>query len=195
MREEYKSLAALFKQIHGDWSVSQRDWTRPGFRAVAVHRFGVWVRNKRPRILRATLFRVYQMMYRYVRNHYGIELPDTTVVGRRLIIGHQGGIVIHPRSEIGDDCLIRQNVTIGAASDDRWWEAPRLGHGVQVGCGAVVIGKISIGDGARIGPNAVVMTNVPPGATAFAPPPRIIQLPKTETDEMGVRAALSGRIE
>jgi serine O-acetyltransferase len=184
MQEQYRCLVELLKRIREDWRVHQRDWTRPGFRAVAVHRFGVWVKDVRPKILRATLFRFYRMMYRYIRNHYGIELPDTTIVGRRLIIGHQGGIVIHYHAEIGDDCLIRQNVTIGAASDDRYWEAPKLGRGVQVGCGAAILGKVTIGDGARIGPNAVVMTNVPAGATVFAPPSRIIQLPKNQKCEV-----------
>jgi serine O-acetyltransferase len=114
------------------------------------------------------------MMYRYVRNHYGIELPDTTIVGHRLVIAHQGGIVIHGRARIGNNCLIRHNVTIGAASHDRAWEAPRLGDRVQVGCGAVILGQVTIGDGARIGPNVVVMVNVPASATVFASSPRII---------------------
>jgi serine O-acetyltransferase len=126
-------------------------------------------------------------MYRYIRNHYGIELPRTTIIGRRLRIGHQAGIVIHPRAEIGDDCLIRQNVTIGAASDERTWEAPKLENGVQIGCGAAILGQITIGEGARVGPNAVVMTNIPAGATVCAPPSRIIQLPESQRRGHGTR--------
>jgi len=178
--EQYKYFAEFLEQIREDWSVYQRDWTRPGFRAVAVHRLGVWLRNVRPKVLRAPLSIFHRMMYRYVRNHYGIELPSTTIVGCRFIIAHQGGIVIHPHAEIGDDCLIRQNVTIGAVSNDRWWEAPKLGHRVQVGCGAAILGKVVIGDGTRIGPNAVVMTNVPAGAIVFVTPSRIIRLQKTQ---------------
>jgi serine O-acetyltransferase len=163
-------LVALLRE---DWVANGRAWDRPGFRAVAVHRFGVWLLAK-PRIVRAPLYRVYRLLFRFMRNHYGIELPLTTRVGRRLSIGHQGGIVIHPRAEIGDDVVLRQNVTIGAASADRTHEAPRLGDRVEVGAGAVVIGRVRIGDGARIGPNAVVMSDVPAGATAFAAPARVI---------------------
>jgi serine O-acetyltransferase len=75
---------------------------------------------------------------------------------------------------IGDDCVIRQNATIGALGGERPLEAPRLGRGVQVGVGAVILGPVTIGDGARIGPNAVVMTDVPAGATVFVNPPRMM---------------------
>jgi serine O-acetyltransferase len=114
------------------------------------------------------------LFYCYVRGHYGIELPPTTKVGRRVLIAHQSGIVIHSKADIGDDCLIRQNVTIGARSHKRWWEAPKLGNGVQVGCGAAILGDISVGDGVIIGANAVVMTDVPPGVLVVVQSPRII---------------------
>jgi serine O-acetyltransferase len=181
MTAQHTLLSELLRQMREDWEVHHRDWTLPGFRALAAHRFGVWLNGIRPTAFRKVLSSVYRAMYRYVRNHYGIELPDTTIVGRRVLIGHQGGIVIHPHAEIGDDCLIRQNVTIGAASHDRWWEAPKLGRGVQVGCGAAILGKVTIGDQVRIGPNTVVMADVPAGATVFVAPPRVIQLPKARS--------------
>jgi serine O-acetyltransferase len=168
----------FIEQVGEDWRAHLKDWTQPGFRAVAVYRLGVWSKQVQPRLVRGVLCRVYRVLYRYVRNHYGIELPETAVVGRRLVIGHQGGTIIHPYAVIGDDCLIRQNVTIGATSDETAKYAPTLGNKVQVGCGAAIIGKITIGDGVRIGPNAVVMTNVPAGATAFAMPARIITAPQ-----------------
>jgi serine O-acetyltransferase len=163
----------LWQLIREDWDANGRVWTKPGFRAVAVHRFGAWAMRQRP-VIRAPLFRLYITLFRWVRNNYGIELPYSTRVGRRFRIGHQGGIVIHPRARIGDDCCIRQNVTIGAATADRSSEAPTLGDRVEVGAGAVIIGRITIGDDVRVGPNAVVMTNVPAGSTAFAAPARII---------------------
>ena len=172
-------FATLLQQICEDWRTHQRDWTLPGFRAVAVHRYGNWANGRQNGALRSILCSTYRVMYRYVRNHYGIELPMTTRVGRRLLLGHQSGIVIHPHAEIGDDCMIRQNVTIGSATPDRvFQEAPRLGNGVQLGAGAVIVGKVTIGDGARIGPTAVVLTNVPAGASVFVAPPRIIQMGK-----------------
>jgi len=163
------------EQIREDWRAHSKDWTQPGFRAVAVYRFGVWSKQVRLRPVRGILYRIHRVLYRYVRNHYGIELPDTAIVGRRLRIGHQGGTIIHYNAVIGDDCLIRQNVTIGATSEETVRHAPTLGNNVQVGCGAAILGKITIGAGARIGPNAVVMTNVPAGATAFAMPARIVK--------------------
>jgi serine O-acetyltransferase len=183
MSERDGSFSDLLRQIHEDWNVHGQDWTLPGFRALAVHRFGTWRNSIRPLLVRKALSILYRTLYRYVRNHYGIELPDTTRIGRRFRIGHQSGIVIHPHAEIGDNCLIRHNVTIGAVSHARGGEAPKLGHGVQVGSGAAILGRITIGDGVRIGPNAVVMTDIPAGAIVVAPASRIVQLTKSQKDE------------
>jgi serine O-acetyltransferase len=120
-------------------------------------------------------------MYRYVRNHYGIELHSNTVVGRRVRIAHPMGIAINGATVIGDDCIIYQNVTLGALNGKRVQEAPTLGRGVSVGCGAAVVGPVTIGDDARIGPNAVVMTDVPAGATVFVNPPRMLLSMRTAT--------------
>jgi serine O-acetyltransferase len=172
-------IGSLVAQIHEDWIVHSSDWTLPGFRALAVHRYGNWVMDRCPGMLRSILFGLYRIMYRYVRNYYGIELPRTTRIGRRFLLGHQSGIVIHWNAVFGDDCMIRQNVTVGAITPERGAEAPKFGDRVQIGAGAVILGPISVGDGVRIGPNAVVMTNVPAGATVFAAPSRIIQLPNS----------------
>jgi serine O-acetyltransferase len=179
MKERRGGVIELWQRIREDWIAHNRDWTSPGFRAVAVYRFGVWRQSLKLWILRAPLWLLYRSMYRYIRNHYGIELYATTIVGRRLVIPHQGGIVIHPYAEIGDDCLIHQNVTIGAAGRD-WRPSPKLGHRVEVGCGAAIIGKVTIGDDVHIGPNAVVMTNVPAGAILVTNPPRIIKAPQSQ---------------
>jgi serine O-acetyltransferase len=82
--------------------------------------------------------------------------------------------VLHAGAVVGDECILRHNVTIGAISLDLIDHAPTLGRGVHVGCGAVIMGPISIGDGARIGPNAVVMTDVPAGASVFVSAPRMV---------------------
>src|SRR5437762_11113510 len=100
----------LFAQIAEDWVAHGRDWTRPGFRAVASARFGAWRMTVRPKFIRAPLSVVYRWMYRKCRNHYGIELPYTVKLGRRVVIEHQGAIVIHGHSEIGDDSILRQGV-------------------------------------------------------------------------------------
>lgn len=164
----------LLQQLREDYQVHQKDWTLPGFRAVAVYRFGVWASGLRPRILRAPFTLIYNALYRYVRNHYSIELPRSAKVGRRLWIAHQGGIVIHWLAEIGDDCVLRQNVTLGAAAEETMLLAPILRNRVQVGCGAAIIGRVEIGDDVRIGANAVVTRSVPSGSTVVAPAPMVI---------------------
>src|SRR5690349_7170165 len=88
---------ALIKE---DWIAHDRDWTRPGFRAIAAYRFGVWRMNVRPKLLRAPLSMIYRWMYRRCRNHYGIVVPYSAKIGRRVVIEHQSGIVIHGNSEI-----------------------------------------------------------------------------------------------
>ena len=174
----------LARLVREDWEVHFRDWTQPGFRAIAVHRFGTWVGQLRRRPIRVVLRRVHRTMFRYVRNHYGIELPVTAVVGRRVIIGHQSGIVIHANAVIGDECFLRQNVTIGATSLERGDEAPTLGRGVSLGCGAVILGGITIGDRAKIGPNTVVMIDVPADTSVFVSTPRMLKMVKAPATHM-----------
>ena len=114
----------------------ERDWTRPGFQALAVHRFGNWRMGVSPKLLRAPLSVLYRMLYRGVRNGYGIEIPYSARVGRRVVIEHQSDIVVHGHTEIGDDCIIRQGVTLGIRTLNNLGAAPRLGNGVNVGAGA-----------------------------------------------------------
>ncbi len=131
----------LFSQIREDWIAHGRDWTRPGFRSVAVHRFGVWRMGVKSKILRAPLSAIYRWMYRRCRNGYGIELPYSAVLGRRVVIEHQGGIVVHGSCEIGDDSIIRQGVTLGNKTLDRPHEAPKIGKRVNIGAGAEDSGR------------------------------------------------------
>jgi serine O-acetyltransferase len=144
---------------------------------LAVHRFGTWVQQLRWRPLRVVLRRVHTSLFRFVRNHYGVELPVTARVGRRVVLGHQAGIIIHATAVIGDDCLLRQNVTLGVINAEHGNQAPTLGRGVVLGCGAVILGGVTIGDRARIGPNTVVMTDVPADTSVFPSTPRMITLP------------------
>jgi serine O-acetyltransferase len=163
----------LFAQIASDWRANGRDWTRPGFRTLAVHRFGVWRMGVRPKLLRAPLSLIYRMLFRHCRNVYGIELPYSVQVGQHVVIEHQGGIVIHGASVIGDGCVIRQGCTLGIRRMNELTAAPVLEAGVDIGAGAVILGRIRIGRGASIGANAVVLIDVPPGAVALGVPARI----------------------
>ena len=150
---------------------------RPGFHALVVHRMGhaamdvVEPAGLSVRLLRKGL-RVLSFITQSV---YGIEIPWQAQVGRRVVIAHQGGIVIASNTVIGDDCLIRQNVTIGMAAEGG--RSPSLGQGVQVGAGAVIVGDVMIGAGAIIGPNAVVTSDVPARARVIAARSRILSRP------------------
>jgi serine O-acetyltransferase len=146
----------------------------PGFQAVAVYRFGVWVDGVRPRLVRWPLRKIYRLMHAFVRNVYGIELFWTVRAGRRLRIGHQSGIVIHRNVTLGDDCLIRHNVTIGIAGPSTpREEVPVLGDRVAIGAGAVILSPARIGDDVVIGPNVVVRSHVPPNSTVMPHAPEI----------------------
>jgi len=175
------SLGALWALMREDLRYNGHV-TWPGYQALVVHRFGVWKNGIRIKIVRVPFTVLYRIAAGFVRNFYGIELPATTRVGRRVLIGHQHGIIIHQNAVIGDDCILRQGVTIGQdrptpGQSPATVPAPTLGNGVEVGAGAVIMGAITVGDGVRIGPNAVVMSNVPAGAIVAAPPARILAAP------------------
>lgn len=164
------TFSSTLRLIREDLAAHGGDWTRPGFRALAVYRFGVWRMTVSPKILRAPLSIIYGILYRRARNVYGIELPYSASVGRRVVIEHQSGIVVHGATVIGDDCIVRQNCTFGIRRVDEPTKAPVLGRGVDVGVGAVILGDIMIGDFAMIGANAVVLSDVPARAMAVGVP-------------------------
>jgi serine O-acetyltransferase len=176
--EALEDTLSLWAQIREDWVAHGCDWTKPGFRAVAVYRFGAWRMTLQPKALRALLSVLYRAMYRHVRNVYGIDLPYTAQVGRRVIIEHQSAIVIHGDSWIGDDCILRQGVTLGNRYLDRPLDAPRLGRRVNIGAGAKILGLVEIGDDVNIGANAVVLADIPAGQTAVGIPARLLRSPE-----------------
>lgn len=177
-------MSGLWRQIAEDWRAHGRDWTRPGFRAVATHRFGVWRMGIRSGVLRAPFSLLYRYLFRRCRNLYGIELPYTVQLGRGVVIEHQGGIVVHGACRIGDGCIIRQNCTLGIRRLDELTAAPVLEEGVDVGAGAVVLGRITLGRGAKVGANAVVLDDVPAGTTVWGVPARpagVRRVPATDS--------------
>jgi serine O-acetyltransferase len=185
----------LWQQITEDWIAHGRDWTKPGFRAIAVHRFGVWRMNLPSKLLRAPFSILYRMLFRKVRNTYGIELPYTVKLGRRVIIEHQSAIVIHGYCEIGDDSIIRQGVTLGNRYLEKPFEAPKLGARVNVGAGAKIFGAVIIGNDVNIGANAVVLSDIPAGATAVGIPAKIIKTAKLVSPSENNRSGLNEEIE
>ncbi|MGE5171915.1 MAG: serine O-acetyltransferase [Rudaea sp.] len=104
----------------------------------------------------------------------GIEIHPGALIGRRVFIDHGMGVVIGETAEIGDDTTLYHGVTLGGTSWNKGKRHPTLGRGVVIGAGAKVLGPIRVGDGAKIGSNAVVVRDVPPGATAVGIPARIV---------------------
>lgn len=100
------------------------------------------------------------------------DISPEARLGRKLMLPHPNGIVIHEEAVIGDECMIMQQVTVGMIGEG---EVPTIGNKVYIGAGAKIIGKVHVGDGARIGANAVVTGDVPPHCTAVGIPARLIQ--------------------
>ncbi len=101
----------------------------------------------------------------------GIEIHPGARLGRRLVIDHGMGVVIGETAEVGDDCVIFHGVTLGGVKFDPIKRHPTVKNKVLIGTGAKILGPITIGDGAKVGANAVVTKDVPPGATVIGPKP------------------------
>ena len=140
----------------------------PGLHALLIHRMTHWM-----------WARGFKWAARFVshlgRWFTGIEIHPGATIGRRFFIDHGMGVVIGETAQIGDDCTLYHGVTLGGTSWNKGKRHPTLGSGVVIGAGAKVLGPISIGDEAKIGSNAVVVKDVPPGATAVGIPAKIIE--------------------
>lgn len=101
----------------------------------------------------------------------GVELPPSTTVGTGLRLRHGVGLVVNPATVIGNNVMLRHGVTLGNRRSRT--DCPVIADDVEIGAGAVVIGAVTIGHGARIGPGAIVVTDVPPGAVVYSPTPHI----------------------
>jgi serine O-acetyltransferase len=140
----------------------------PGFHALLFHRLAhkIWGAGFK------WLARFTSHLGRWLT---GIEIHPGAQIGRRFFIDHGMGVVIGETAVIGDDCTLYHGVTLGGTSWNKGKRHPTLGKGVVVGAGAKILGPIAIGDGAKIGSNAVVVKPVPAGATAIGIPARIVE--------------------
>jgi serine O-acetyltransferase len=105
----------------------------------------------------------------------GIEIHPGATIGRRFFIDHGAGVVIGETAEIGDDVLMYQGVVLGGTTLEKKKRHPTLENKVVMGCGAIALGPIIIGEGARIGSGSVVVKSVPPGATVVGVPGRVVE--------------------
>jgi len=139
----------------------------PGLHARILHRMA-------NRLWHAGLKWLARFLSHIARGLTGIEIHPGATIGRRFFIDHGMGVVIGETAEIGDDVTLYHGVTLGGTSWKHGKRHPTLGNGVVVGAGAKILGPITVGDGAKIGSNAVVVKDVPAGATAAGIPARIL---------------------
>lgn len=153
-----------------DWSRERcRRYWDPGRRLLrSIRQYRRW-KARSPLLHWISKYHVLQ--HRFWSVVTGADIPVNSEIGGGLLLPHPNGIVIHPESRIGVNCLIFQQVTIGTGGPLPG--APTLGGHVDVGAGARILGGVTIGDHARIGANAVVLSDVPAGATAVGVPARI----------------------
>lgn len=116
------------------------------------------------------LFFLARLISQLGRFFTGIEIHPGAKIGKGLFIDHGMGVVIGETAEIGDNVTIYHGVTLGGTGKDKGKRHPTVGNNVIIGCGAKILGPISIGDGAKIGANSVVLKNVPKGKTAVGIP-------------------------
>lgn len=168
MTELISNRSELKAILREDLATHKEDWKSCGFRALAVHRLGAYLSTISNPLVKKLAMKSYMVIYRWVRNHYGIEILYTVTIGRRVEFAHQHGIVVNHNAVIGDDCSLLQGVTIGANPDTNFEKAPTIGNRVFIAPGAVVTGDITIGDDVRILPNAVVMEDVPSSMMVYS---------------------------
>ena len=128
----------------------------------------------------------------------GIEIHPGATIGRRLVIDHGMGIVIGETAEVGDDCLIYHGVTLGGTGKDQGKRHPTIGNNVLISTGAKVLGPFKVGDNSRIAANAVVLSEVPPDATAVGIPAQIVRIAGRSThyaDEVDQTSVKSPTLE
>jgi serine O-acetyltransferase len=166
LREDIACIVERDPAARSKWEVLT---CYPGLHALVLHRWAhrCWTSG-------------WHVTARFISNFSrwltGIEIHPGAMIGRRVFIDHGMGIVIGETAEVGDDCTLYQGVTLGGTSLYKGTKRhPTLGRGVVVSAGAKVLGGFTIGDGARVGANAVLLKPVPPNATAVGIPARIIE--------------------
>jgi serine O-acetyltransferase len=162
----------MLKEIRDDYVRHGRSLRNRAVWALAVYRYGVWSLGVRSRPLRALAGGVYALLYVLSEIVTGVTLDRKVQVGEGLHIIHAATIFIHPDVKIGDRLGIMHNVTIGT---NMGADVPVIGNDVFIGCGASILGRVRVGDGARIGANSLVISDVPAGAFAVGVPARAMK--------------------
>jgi serine O-acetyltransferase len=174
----------LFRRTQETLSTIRKDWVRhgsdlnSGFLTLLTYRYGNWTRAL-PLPARWLASKLYGGMFVVIQWTAANSIYREVKLGEDPHLMHAQGIFIHPGVQIGDRCGIMHRVTIGTTRDREG--VPKIGNDVFIGAGAILGGPITIGDGAIIAANSVVVTDVPPGATAIGVPARVLRVaPNTE---------------
>ncbi|MBP9714165.1 MAG: serine O-acetyltransferase [Sterolibacterium sp.] len=188
-----EDIACVFERDPAARSIWEVLTCYPGFHALQCHRFNHFLWQAGFRWLARWLSHC-------VRWCTGIEIHPGATIGRRVFIDHGMGVVIGETAEINDECTLYHGVTLGGTSWNKGKRHPTLARGVVIGAGAKILGPLTVGEGARIGSNAVVVRDVPPGATAVGIPARIIvnerdQAREEKAEKMGFSAYAVTRAE
>ncbi len=162
-----EDIRTVFVKDPAARSVAEVITCYPGLHALWLHRIASLLWRCHLRLLA-------RMLSHCNRFLTGIEIHPGVKIGRRFFIDHGAGVVIGETSEIGDDVLIYQGAVLGGTSLKKGKRHPTLADNVVIGAGAIVLGAITIGNGARIGSGSVVVKSVPPGATVVGIPGRVI---------------------
>ena len=167
-RRTLEDIQCVFERDPAARSIWEVFTCYPGFHALQMHRFShmLWVMGLR------WLGRFSSNIARFLT---GVEIHPGATIGRRVFIDHGMGVVIGETAEIGDDCTLYHGVTLGGVSWNQGKRHPTLGRGVVVGAGAKILGPFTVGDGAKVGSNSVVVKAVPAGATVVGIPARLVE--------------------
>ena len=141
----------------------------PGIHALIAYRIANWLHRHR-------LLFLARWVSQHSRHRTGIEIHPGATIGKRFVIDHGMGIVIGETTEIGDDVLLYQGVTLGGTGKDVGKRHPTIGNNVMIGCGAKVLGPFTIGENSRIAANAVVLNEIPPNSTAVGVPAKVVKV-------------------
>ena len=149
----------------------------PGFKALRNHRKANWLFRHNFKFLA-------RAMSQRCAHKTGIEIHPGATIGRRVCIDHGTGIVIGETTEIGNDCIIYQGVTLGGTGKDTGKRHPTIGNGVLIGAGAKVLGPINIGNNVKIASGAVVVKDVDDNSTVVGVPGRIVRVDGERVDDL-----------
>jgi serine O-acetyltransferase len=164
-----EQIDTIFREDPAAKSVLEIFLCYPGFHAILVHRLA-------HRLYRLGIPLVPRVMSQISRFFTGIEIHPGATIGRRFFIDHGSGVVIGETTEIGDDVLLYQGVTLGGTGNEKGKRHPTIGNRVVVGTGAKVLGNIRIGDNVKVGAGSVVVHPVPDNSTVVGIPGRVVRV-------------------